>query len=735
MARTNSLLLMAIVFIGIVILISLTSIQVSGKGPRIEADVAQINYQLDSIVSTTQGVNIAKTVPAKTVTKEVTLTRPTDPCAPAWTIIGEEIGNSRTILVDLSHGERIRIDNATSSYLNFTKNPRVFDWQAWAEDMRAHGYTVKLIRTRPITETTLLNSDLLIIAEPDSDASGPLYFTKDEAAVIGNYVRRGNGLLLMGQQFMGGETVQQYISDYKGTYVYDIILNTLLSDLNLPMRFTNGKTGSDPHDLMVSTDAATMVQGSIADIWIGTGTIFTSPSIHFAAFHANSIIPNGASEIAKGDKNVYTTPKNLKFSPVLKPKGSMPVLIAASSLECGYVIIYGDPSSWQTRNYKGEIFRNSLYQEQVVAHEIIKALTDLRQICGYTVPAGCLAVNNTTQVNVTPSVTTPRVTRVTPITTRPGCEDCLSQCRRIINPAERPICFASCSRTYGEECTFQTQQTCPPCITPCSNPSTAAECTACFEQYCSEPETPTCTTCATDCNFDMDCMQQTCPNCIGTMTCNTCIGYCHNDPECMRSICAECIQETTDNCEDCPTICADASDIYACEKNCDNENRLNDCPQDSCGDCWNTCSGLADPSLRQECRSMCELANSCTDETCNTCQSRCNDIVNLDERAACNELCIEEVCQERLISAVLTPVPTGGVSGTATGTRSITTYIPGVQNGGTTTPVVTLPVITLHTLPVYAPVYTSSSKPTGSSGGLITTFSFKPFSPQIKPTK
>ncbi len=121
MARTNSLLLMAIVFIGIVILISLTSIQVSGKGPRIEADVAQINYQLDSIVSTTQGVNIAKTVPAKTVTKEVTLTRPTDPCAPAWTIIGEEIGNSRTILVDLSHGERIRIDNATSSYLNFKR--------------------------------------------------------------------------------------------------------------------------------------------------------------------------------------------------------------------------------------------------------------------------------------------------------------------------------------------------------------------------------------------------------------------------------------------------------------------------------------------------------------------------------------------------------------------------------------------------------------------------------------
>jgi len=346
------------------------------------------NYNLEAIVSCPKSVDSdifvtqsgkSTVMPAAQINK----------CAPAWLPVTKKATGTKKILVDLSHAERVKIDNKTAPSLDFEKNPRLFNWQSWADDMRKNGYSVDSIQNKSITEDTLAGYDLLIITQPDSTKDGIAYFTKNEIAAISNFVNSGNGLLLMGQQFMGGMNEEEYNSDYWSRYSYDLILNNLLMELKLPMRFTSGNTGDYPYDLIVSDNPIIQIKNELPDIWISTDNLKNNSTIKFASFHANSISSNGGQDIAKGDNSVYTTPRNNNFSPVISPKKSQPVLIASSRSGCGLVVLYGDPSAWQTENYNGIIYANSNYNEKEVAQSLVKLLTSNDILCEYSVERGC----------------------------------------------------------------------------------------------------------------------------------------------------------------------------------------------------------------------------------------------------------------------------------------------------------------------------------------------------------
>ncbi len=440
--------------------------------------ISSIADSAPTVPSVPTGVGI---VPSRGIGTQTTR----NPCGPVWKIVANRTVSGKKILVDLSHAERISIDKVTSSYLDLKKNPRIFDWQAWADDMRGQGYTVDLFTVGPITESSLLNYDLLIIAQPDTTSKGPAYFTSDEMAVIGNFVHRGNGLLLMGQQFMGGQTEKEYIADYTGSYSYDLVQNKLLKGLGLPMQFYSGKKGSDPFDLMVSDDNTTQIYRSNADIWITSSNVPLGPAVElavfqFGAFHANSIIPNGASEIAKGDESVYTTPKNLKYSPVLQPKGSLPVLMSSANLDCGLVVAYGDPSAWQTRYLWGDVYTN--FSEQLVAKSLIKALTGSKNLCE--------PVNNS--VAGCPGYTgTP---------TKGTCDECLGQCSSKYTTMDQRYawsqCRNDCNRLYPN-----CGSTGTPIPTPSRTPSTCDECLVqCSATYTTMDQRYAWSQCRDNCN-------------------------------------------------------------------------------------------------------------------------------------------------------------------------------------------------------------------------------------------
>lgn len=110
----------------------------------------------------------------------------------------------KTILVDLSHAERVMVDGAVAPDLDRSQNNRVLNWQDWANDMRGQGYDVRTLTDGPVTAEKLAGTCLFIIAEPDMGKNGIAYFTADEAKAIAEYVDSGHALLLMGHTFLGG---------------------------------------------------------------------------------------------------------------------------------------------------------------------------------------------------------------------------------------------------------------------------------------------------------------------------------------------------------------------------------------------------------------------------------------------------------------------------------------------------------------------------------------------------
>ena len=291
--------------------------------------------------------------------------------------------DQKKILVDLTHAERISIDGKTSLNLDTSTNGRIFDWQDWADYMRGQGYAVDVLTEGQINTENLEGSSVLIIAEPDVTASGPAYFTAEESAAIGTFVENGGGLLLMGTQLVGGSTVSEFMADYYTVYHYPEVHNALLANLGVGMEFAEGMIGPDPYDVLVEDDIMDWVGGPKGNIWIHEGDkshpIWENVTDgKFAYWHGCSI--NVTDEeidiVATGDDDTYTSVKNSDYSPVVKPKGSYPVAIAAAEYGSGRIVAYGDVGCWQGKTpFGGSTFNTSKYHEQELALNIIAYLT------------------------------------------------------------------------------------------------------------------------------------------------------------------------------------------------------------------------------------------------------------------------------------------------------------------------------------------------------------------------
>ena len=291
--------------------------------------------------------------------------------------------DQKKILVDLTHAERVSIDGVTSPNLDTSTNGRIFDWQDWADYMRGQGYVIDVLTEGPITPAILGDYDLLIIAQPDVTTSGPAYFTAEESAAIGAFVENGGGLLLMGTQLVGGSTVSEFMTDYYTVYYYPEIHNALLANLGVGMGFAEGMIGPDPFDVLVEDDIPDQVGGPKGNIWMHTGDkthpIWDSVTDgKFAYWHGCSInVTDDVIDIvATGDDDTYTSVKNSDYSPVVKPKGSYPVAIAAAEYGNGRIVAYGDAGCWQGKTPFGDsTFNTPKYHEQELAQNLIAYLT------------------------------------------------------------------------------------------------------------------------------------------------------------------------------------------------------------------------------------------------------------------------------------------------------------------------------------------------------------------------
>ena len=295
---------------------------------------------------------------------------------------------SGTILVDLTHAERVSIDGTTSPNLDTTDNNRTFNWTDWATYMRDEGCTVDVLTAGPITSGTLKDCDVLIIAEPDVTASGPAYFTADECGTIKTFVEDGGGLLLMGTQYVGGSTYQEFVDDYDTVYYYPQIHNALLDNLSVGMSFAEGMISTDPYDVMV--DETDGIGGPKGNIWIHTGDK-THPIWNnvtngtFAYWHGCSInvTDEGIVRVATGDDDTYTSAKNMGYLPKVKSEGSYPVSIAAAGYGAGKIVAYGDAGCWQGATpFGSSTFNNPDYHAQEIASNLIAYLCSGEDLMG-----------------------------------------------------------------------------------------------------------------------------------------------------------------------------------------------------------------------------------------------------------------------------------------------------------------------------------------------------------------
>lgn len=285
----------------------------------------------------------------------------------------------KRVLVDLTHAERISIDGITSPNLDTSNNNRILNWTDWADYIRGEGYAVDVLTEGPISTEKLAGYDVLIIAEPDVTTSGPAYFTTEENEAIKSFVENGGGLLLMGTQLVGGSSPSEFFGDYDTVYHYPEILNALLENLSVGMRFAEGMINGDPYDVMVDDDILDRVGGPKGNIWIDTGDkthpIWNNVT-RFAYWHGCSINVTDSSIdiVATGDDDTYTTVKNADYSPVVKPPGSYPVAIAATEYGSGKIVAYGDAGCWQGQTLFGPVFTDPDYHEQEIALNIMEYL-------------------------------------------------------------------------------------------------------------------------------------------------------------------------------------------------------------------------------------------------------------------------------------------------------------------------------------------------------------------------
>ena len=286
----------------------------------------------------------------------------------------------KRVLVDLTHAERISIDGIVLPNLDTSNNGRILNWTDWANYIRGHGYVVDVLTEGPISTEKLEGYDVLIIAEPDVTTSGPAYFTTEESEAIKSFVENGGGLLLMGTQLVGGSSPGEFMEDYDTVYHYPEILNALLENLSVGMRFAEGMIDGDPYDVMVEDDILDRVGGPKGNIWIDTGDK-THPIwgnvTRFAYWHGCSIDVTDSSIdiVATGDDDTYTTVKNADYDPVVKPPGSYPVAIAATEYGSGRIVAYGDAGCWQGATpFGGSVINNPDYHEQEIALNLIEYL-------------------------------------------------------------------------------------------------------------------------------------------------------------------------------------------------------------------------------------------------------------------------------------------------------------------------------------------------------------------------
>ncbi len=529
-----------------------------------------------------------------------------------WCVTDDPPLHKYRILVDLGHAERVKVDGMTSSNLDKSSNSRIFDWQDWVKDMRAQGYEVSVITKRPIAAADLVNADLFIVAQPDKGKNGPVYFTKDEKEAIACFVLRGNTLLVMAQQFMGGKDRTTYTGDMKTTYASADVINDLLEGIHVEGRFTEGKVSGSVLDLMDSDNAATQVfTGTPPDIWLPAGNLKPEmKSNTFAYFHGLSIVPETVDWLVRGDSTTFTSPKNTKYSPVIQPEGSLPVAIGVNGLGCGRVYLYGDPSAWQKDSYIGKVYSEQKYHEQEAARVLVSRMLSFNRTCepcesqAVQQPATTRTVTTrvtpyrpfdtptTTKTIMTRTPTRTRTPTVTPTVTPFGdCSSCLIDCNQGTDEASivgRMECYLGCTGTfegsmkcrycldrarasgettpegvtnYYSQCLIDNACRCPEedcnaCLARCGA-DTACQ-LSCIDENnrpCITTFTDDCTSCVRNCGTNVDCALDCTEGgqpCIPPfqLDCKTCIDQCEGNAGCVM----DCVDENNQPCINRGTI-------------------------------------------------------------------------------------------------------------------------------------------------------------------------------------
>ena len=512
-----------------------------------------------------------------------------------WCVNGDPPLHKYRILVDLGHAERVKIDGIVSTNLDKSSNSRVFDWQDWAKDMRAQGYEVNVLTKKPVTASDLINADLYIVAQPDKGKNGPVYFTAEEKEAIACFVLRGNTLLVMAQQFMGGKDQTTYNGDMKTTYASADVVNDLLEGIHVEGRFTGGKMSGDVLDLMDSKNAGTQVfSGKLPDIWLPAGNLKPEmKSSTFAYFHGLSVEPGTTSWLVRADSTTFTSPKNTKFSPVVQPEGSLPVAIGVNGLGCGKVYLYGDPSAWQKESYIGKVYSNTKYHEQEAARVLVSRMLSFNRTCEpceeqaraqATQPVPTVTTRVTPYRPFDTPIPTPTVTRtrtrtptptptVTPTVTPFGnCDTCIQGCNDNyqgtdpLSMSNRMNCLNYCYSGGGAILGMVGSAKCQYCWDLAS--ASGATGSAAIDAY-------------SQCLIDYDC---TCP----PVDCNTCLGACTTDAcraQCRNPDGSACSSTTTGDCNTCIDDCNTQGLTGDALKTC-----FSGCGEGLCDTAWTNCN-------------------------------------------------------------------------------------------------------------------------------------------------
>ncbi|HJH26068.1 MAG TPA: hypothetical protein C5S37_04660 [Methanophagales archaeon] len=228
------------------------------------------------------------------------------------------------ILVDMTHGERLKIDGTTSNISCSDPYNVIVNATAWASDMRGQGYAVDLLTSGEVTASALSGYNMLAVICPDNSSSGIENFTQAEADAIKAYVQKGGGLLLIGDNLLGtGSSAENYTHEYNATYTYDIILNDLGDKTGFNVTFRNDT---------VCTDNASEKIGAgcpKGNLWISNGSkthrLWKDPNTFskFTAWHACSLdIDPNYDKIAWGVNTTYSTVKSSGYSPIIMAEGS-----------------------------------------------------------------------------------------------------------------------------------------------------------------------------------------------------------------------------------------------------------------------------------------------------------------------------------------------------------------------------------------------------------------------------